>query len=442
MAEQIDSSAQNAPTQSSQKQSTAQASIANPNQIDAGSIRLQPPKITAAEDGKRTGPITVWETPYNRPALEDTDNVHYTRLALQYLQQGRLEEAERLYRHALLIAESTFSHDHPSLLKAIEDLAWFYYCNERYAQAEPLVSRVLKERVQTMAGDDKSLIRLVDQLADIYEKNGRANDAQSLYKFLLARQEETLGRNSITCAFTLSRLAELYLRQEQFNFAETLMLRILEIQENVHGRSSLEISTTLQELSKIYYHLNQFDKSAEMLERLLHILESIHGPNGLSVASCLLRLADLLSEVGMEHEADPLYRRAQDIYSLSYGDSTAAHSVFRKRLERARKPISRASKDKPVDQEECSRFPAIRPPNLEELLPSELGVMQTSRCLGHVTNREENGNGAEREQNILEELGLRSNSTDRPLFMPEPFPSSRRKSNTQSMFPVSHPGRR
>lgn len=312
--------------------------------------------------------ITQWETPYNRPAFSTPENIQYTRLASQYLQQGRIEDAERLYKQALVVAERTFQAGDTAIYRAVEDLADFYYRHEKYQHAEPLVARLLKHRVETIAADDWRLIRTVDQLSDIYEKCGEPIHAQALYKLLLARQQEVFGSKSAVCAFTLSRLADSYIRHQHYAPAETLMLTILEIQELLYGRSSIEISTTLQDLSTIYQKLGRYDKAAEMLERLLHVLESIHGEHGLSVASCLLKLADLLTEVDMCREAEPLYRRAQDIYTLSYGDRTAAHSVFKKKFERIsspansspiNSPISKSTRDKPVEQEECARFPAI-----------------------------------------------------------------------------------
>ena len=322
------------------------------------------------------GAITTWETPYNQPAFSTPENIQYTRLAAQYLQQGRIEDAERLYKQALIVAERTFPSGDPAIYGAVEDLAQFYYGHEKFRLSEPLIARLLTYRVERLSPDDWLLIRTVDQLADVYEKCGEAVHAQALYKLLLARQEEAFGRNSPVCAFTLSRLADSYIRHDHQAAAETLMLTILEIQEEMHGPASLEVSGTLNELASIYHRLRRYDRAAEMLERLLKVLESIHGENGLSVASCLLRLADLLTEVDMPDEAEPLYQRAQEIYTLSYGDRTAAHSVFKKKITGT---MSKLSKDKPVDQEECWRFPAIKL-TFEDLKPTnDAGAV--SRCL-------------------------------------------------------------
>lgn len=315
---------------------------------------------------------TEFDTPYNRPAYESGEAVHYSRLASQYLQQGRIEDAERLYALALELAERTLPKDSPVIEHAIEDLAGFYIGREKWDRAEPLVARLLNQRSQVLPADDSLLIRTVDMLAGIYEKNGQFVQATALFKFLVLRQEESCGRNSIIVAFSLSRMAECYLRQEQYPSAEVLMLRILRIQETVYGRSSIEISTTLQELSNVFQKQGKFDRAAEMLERLVQILEDLHGPNGLAVASCLLRLADLLTEVNMFDQAEPLYRRAQTIYQRSYGSQTAAHSMFRAKLNRYSKTntdlsaLSKRSCDLPTEQLKSAAMPAFRLNNLDQ----------------------------------------------------------------------------
>ncbi|MBX9692801.1 MAG: tetratricopeptide repeat protein [Cyanobacteria bacterium] len=459
------------------------------DQIDAGAVQLEPPKITPVtsrnagrttetdlepiyngngngneKNGKESdqrpapsadpsthadkralarqgGVTTQWETPYNRPAYETPENIKYSRLASQYLQQGRIEDAERLYSLGLEVAERTLSADHPGLVQALEDLAGFYVGNGKFVDAEPLVSRLLELRIQTLSPDNSLLIRTVDSLAEIYEKSDQIAQAQSLYKFLLARQEEILGRNSETVAFTLSRLAECYLRQERFSACEALLIRILEIQESLHGRSSIEISNTLQDLSRIYHLQRRYDKAAEMLERLLHILESIHGENGLAVASCLLKLADLLTEVNMIHEAEPLYRRAQAIYQRSYGKETAAHSAIRKKLTNLdiiRKTTETALPVVPDEQRECNSWPAFTTASEEPPQQAEVPKSITAHDGNNGNSKNGNGGGpSPRATNhdvvVLTVPSARPAVVPQPVarpetrLMPEPFPTSRKR---------------
>ena len=117
----------------------------------------------------------------------------------------------------------------------------------------------------------------------------------------------------------------------------------------------------LEQLSEVYKRQQRFDKAAEMLERLLHVLEAIHGEKAIAVASCLLKLADLLSQVGMTSEAEPLYRRVISIYELSFGRKTAEISVSRKKTET------------------LTKMPALK---VRERSSSELVALDTIREIG------------------------------------------------------------
>lgn len=305
--------------------------------IDAGAKKLEPPNIIdigiARQEKVDQNSITQWNTPYNRPSYKSEEHVGYTKAAFQYFQQGRLEDAERLFLKAHDIIRSAASKDITALLESIENLAFIYFNSHKYLTAEPYVCELVINRVRMHSPSDKILVSNIDQLAYIYEKTGRKRDAMVLYRFLLAVQEDRFGRRSLEVCPTLNKLSEAYLKIGNLVAAEGLLLRMLSIYQPVYGLSSLEVSSLLDKLANVYKLQNRFDKAAAMLQRQLHILESIHGDNGLAVASCLLKLAHLLSQLKMAAEAEPLYRRVCSIYESRYGKQTAETSVNRRKTQ-------------------------------------------------------------------------------------------------------------
>lgn len=305
--------------------------------IDAGAKKLEAPSIidvSLARMGRGdSGVITQWNTPYNRPAYQSVEHIGFTKSAFQYIQQGRVDDAERLLLKAHELIRSTVPTDISALVKSIENLAWVTFSSQKYHAAEPYVCELVTLRERELEPGDPLFVIAVDQLAEIYRKTNRVADAFCLYRFLLAMQVDRYGRNSLVICPTLRKIASMYMDQDNLIAAEGLFLRMLHILEPVYGRSSLEISTLLEQLSEVYKLQQRFDKAAEMLERLLHVLEAIHGEKAIAVASCLLKLADLLSLVSMTQEAEPLYRRVIAIYEQSFGRKTAEISVNRKKTE-------------------------------------------------------------------------------------------------------------
>lgn len=335
-------------------------------EIDAGAKKLEPPSIIdigLARVGKRdaAGVVTQWKTPYNRPAYESKEHIGYTKSAFQYIQQGRIDDAEKLLLQAHEAIRATQPTDLSHLIKSIENLAWVYFSSQKFIKAEPFIRELISHRLREVPPADPLLVVAVDQLAEIYKKTGRRSEATCLYQFFLAHQVDSYGRQSRSICPTLRKLAGHYLEEHKLIAAEGLLLRILYIYEPIYGRSSLEISTLLEQLSEVYKKQQRFDKAAEMLERLLHVLETIHGEKAIAVASCLLKLADLLSQVGMTSEAEPLYRRVISIYELSFGRKTAEISVSRKKTET------------------LTKIPALK---VRERSSSELVALDTIREIG------------------------------------------------------------
>jgi tetratricopeptide (TPR) repeat protein len=62
-------------------------------------------------------------------------------LAIVYRNQGRYEEAERLYRRALEGREEKLGPKHPDTLTTVEGLAGVYRSQGRYEEADGLVRR-------------------------------------------------------------------------------------------------------------------------------------------------------------------------------------------------------------------------------------------------------------------------------------------------------------
>jgi tetratricopeptide (TPR) repeat protein len=85
---------------------------------------------------------------------------------LIYYGQDNYEQAEPLYRRALLIRERLLGPEHPDTASSLNNLANLYFCQGRYVKAEPLYIRVLliRERLLGPRHPDTMIIRTNYQL--------------------------------------------------------------------------------------------------------------------------------------------------------------------------------------------------------------------------------------------------------------------------------------
>ena len=111
-------------------------------------------------------------------------------LALQYHQQGKLEEAERLYRHALAFREQFFGPEHSLVATSLNNLAILYRDQGRYDEAASLFLRSLAITETTYGAEHPKVTRRLTNLADLYLVQGTDAEAKPLFERVLAISEK------------------------------------------------------------------------------------------------------------------------------------------------------------------------------------------------------------------------------------------------------------
>ena len=99
--------------------------------------------------------------------------------------QGSSAEAEKQFLAAIKEAEA-FALKDPRLPATLVHLASLYHREGRLEEAEPLYRRVLAVRDQTLAPDDPEIARTLNSLGVVYEAQGRYGEVEPLYQRALA----------------------------------------------------------------------------------------------------------------------------------------------------------------------------------------------------------------------------------------------------------------
>lgn len=103
-----------------------------------------------------------------------------TRLAEYCYEQGRLDEAELVFRHSLAMADSAFWPGHPLIVEALNFLAGWYVSKERFSEAEPLYARVTTVVERTLGADHPQLSMALRNHAQVLRQLGRTDEAASI----------------------------------------------------------------------------------------------------------------------------------------------------------------------------------------------------------------------------------------------------------------------
>ena len=82
--------------------------------------------------------------------------------------QGKLQEAEPLYRRALEGYERTLGPDHPDTLASINNLAILIEAQGKPQEAEPLHRRALEGYEKAMGPEHPSTLASLNNLANLF----------------------------------------------------------------------------------------------------------------------------------------------------------------------------------------------------------------------------------------------------------------------------------
>lgn len=266
--------------------------------------------------------------------------------AKAFLEEGKLEDAEKLFKQALQndvknAAANAFSLAQIKVLQInypeattyyqqavqldpenalyLNDLAYQLFSLGEYAQAEPLYQRSLAIEEKWFK-DSPNVASVLDNLAVLYDEQGLYARAEPLHQRSLAIREEVLGKDHPDVAVSLNNLAEQYRIQGKYELAESLYQRSLTIREKALGKDHPDVATALNNLAVLYDNQGQYAKAEPLLLRSLEIREKALGIDHPDVAFSLNNLATLYYYQGRYTQSEQLIQRSLKIWEKALGE--------------------------------------------------------------------------------------------------------------------------
>jgi tetratricopeptide (TPR) repeat protein len=215
---------------------------------------LSPAQSFFTADGQAFAQETLWQT--------------WREGGLKALQDGRLQEAERLLIAALEQAEKYGTED-LRVADAANDLAVVYATAGRSAEAELLFHRALFIGEKGLGTDHPGVGATVQNLGILYATQHKYGQAEPLLKRALAINLKQYGVNHARTALTLKTLSSFYAIQGQLGEAERLIQKSLTIleQNRVH-QGDPQLAATLEVFAAILRNTNREREAQELEQRV------------------------------------------------------------------------------------------------------------------------------------------------------------------------------
>ncbi|RIK68304.1 MAG: hypothetical protein DCC65_03690 [Planctomycetota bacterium] len=234
---------------------------------------------------------------------------------------GRFEEAERLYREAIDMLQALPADADASLmLRVTNDLGELLHAKGDYSAAEVTYREALELNRSLTGEPDAKHAAILGNLATLLDDKGQHADALPLHREALAlRRELAGGDDDPDVASSLEHLAICLKEQGDFAAAEPIRREALAIRRKVFGDSHPIVAASMSNLAIMLCEIGRLDEAEPLYRKALEIVrQTYQGPHP-RVAAALNNLANLFYARDDFPAAEPLFREALDILRQVHG---------------------------------------------------------------------------------------------------------------------------
>jgi len=193
-----------------------------------------------------------------------------------YKDQGRLEDAERMYNCALAGFENTWGPEHTSTLDTVNNLGILYADQGHLEDAERMYNRALAGKEKAWGPEHTSTLNTVNNLGLLYADQGHLEDAERMYNRALAGLEKAWGPEHTSTLDTVNNLGILYADQGHLEDAERMYNCALAGREKALGPEHTSTLDTVHNLGLLYTKEGLLEDAERMYNHALAGKEKEH----------------------------------------------------------------------------------------------------------------------------------------------------------------------
>jgi CHAT domain-containing protein len=232
---------------------------------------------------------------------------------------GRYADALPLLKRALDLRRRHLGAEHPEVVKALNDLAFFLQQAGRYADAEPLHREALAIKRKTLGPEHPSTATSLNNLGMNLLERGLPGPAETPLREALAIRRKMLGEEDADTASSYNNVALSLDAQGKYAAAEGYFRTGLAICRRVLGEQHPYTATSYNNVASVLDAQGKYARAEPLCRTALALRRELLGERHPDTANSYSNLASNLALQGEYAQAEPLYRQAVAIYSAVLG---------------------------------------------------------------------------------------------------------------------------
>ena len=222
--------------------------------------------------------------------------------------QGKLSQAEPLYREALSSRRSALGDDHPDTLTSINNMALLLQDQGKLGQAEPLYREALSSRRSALGDDHPDTLASINNMAFVLKGQGKFGDAESLVREALSSRRRILGDDHPDTLVSITTTAALFHAQGKLSEAEPLVREALSSRRRVLGDDHPKTLNSINNLAVFLQCQGKLGEAEPLAREGLSSSRRVLGEDHPRTLLSFLHMASLLQDQGNFYEAEVLAR--------------------------------------------------------------------------------------------------------------------------------------
>jgi tetratricopeptide (TPR) repeat protein/tRNA A-37 threonylcarbamoyl transferase component Bud32 len=224
--------------------------------------------------------------------------------------QGRNDEAERLFDEAIAGRRRVLGEGNPATLDSISGLGTLRYYQGRYKEAESAFRRALEGRRRTLGADNKDTVSSMRSLGYAMLGLGRPDQAVDYQRQAVAICRRTRGEDDPETVTSLNALATALQWQNKWSESARIDREVLAYRRRVLGSDHPDTLATMSALGFDLQREGKLDEAQIVLREAFERQARVLGGDSQQALQTAGRLGVVLYDQGRYNEAEPLYREA------------------------------------------------------------------------------------------------------------------------------------
>ncbi|KAH7304614.1 kinesin light chain [Stachybotrys elegans] len=253
-------------------------------------------------------------------------------LASTYRDQGRWEEAEKLFVQVMETRKTKLGEDHPSTLTSMANLASTYRNQGRWDEAEKLEVQVMDISKTKLGVDHPDTLTSMANLASTYRNQGRWDEAEKLEVQVMDISKTKLGADHPSALTSMGNLALIYRNQGRWDEAEKLFVQVMETRKTKLGEDHPDTLTSMGNLALTFWNQGRWEEAEKFEVQVMETRKATLGVDHPSTLTSMNNLAYTLHGMGRVEEAINLMqtciRIRQDKLGADHPDTRSSISTL------------------------------------------------------------------------------------------------------------------